>query len=129
MFSPPVVSAGNPLLSSGWHDFSAIVRICVVQEWLHGKRVSDEGGPEDMARVTRMAVLKMFDMRDLIDFEKDTPHFHSDRSHGGVSQEKASDFIETIVPGKSSVTGSTASDGAPIACKRKLQKEPCELFD
>lgn len=73
-----------------------------------------------MARVTRMAVLKMFDMRDLIDFEKDTPHYHSDRSHGGVSQEKASDFIETIVPGKSSVTGSTALNGAPMAVQEEV---------
>jgi hypothetical protein len=103
----------NPLLSAGWHNISAC--ICGVQAWLHGNGVLDEGGPEGMARVIRMAVLKMFDMRDVIAFEKDTPHYRSEGKHGGVSQQEASEFIEIIVPGKPSVTGSDAlAPGAPV---------------
>lgn len=69
--------------------------MCCVQNWLN--RVAAERDLKKTHLATCLAVIKMFDTRDLIDFKT---KWVPDRQHGGVSQEEMSIFIEQLIPGK-----------------------------
>ena len=58
-----------------------------------------ETAPGRTSLATVRAVVKMFELRKVVDFEPDTGHSQSDRQLAGVSQMVMSSFIEELIPG------------------------------
>ena len=71
--------------------------LLALQDWMFRREA--ETAPGRISLATVRAVVKMFELRKVVEFEPDTGHSQSDRQLAGVSQMVMSSFIEDLIPG------------------------------
>ena len=95
--------------------------LLALQDWMFRREAKTAPGRTSLATVR--AVVKMFELRKVVEFEPDTGHSQSDRQLVGVSQMVMSSFIEDLIPGTDVHAPLDSSSPWLYACSRN----PCPL--